>query len=180
MRFLHYWAFSYPFKPLSLLLNIVYMAYQTIAYKAKKTQKNGDTMEENQMANPEEQQAPVQEVQEEVMEDDDSLPFPRARIVRIMKEEIGNSKQVRSEVKDAMNIWLGNLLKRISREMGNTQFGSVGIADFQRATKPYDMITDIVKDQERLMLSVQKLNADSEHIGRELTRFFEVIQGKQE
>ncbi|RLG10353.1 hypothetical protein DRN73_07965, partial [Candidatus Pacearchaeota archaeon] len=64
------------------------------------------------------------------------------------------------------------------KEMGNTQFGSVGIADFQRATKPYDMITDIVKDEERLKLSVQKLNADAEHIITEFNRFFEVIKGK--
>lgn len=142
-------------------------------------------MEENQTPKPE-NQMPSQEVEqtpepvEGVEEDDDSLPFPRARIVRIIKEEIGNTKQLRSEVKDAINIWLGTLLKRLAREMGNTQFGSVGIADFQRATKPYDMISDIVKDQERLMLAVQKLNADADHIGRELGRFFEVIRGKQE
>jgi hypothetical protein len=112
-------------------------------------------------------------------QDDDSLPFPRARVVRIVKTEIGGAKQVRSEVKDAINLWLGNLLKRVAREMGNTQFGSVGIADFQRATKPYDMISDIIKDQERLMISVQKLNADADHIGRELSRFFNVLQGTQ-
>ena len=130
--------------------------------------------EENQVQ--EEQAAQVETPEEE---DDDSLPFPRARIVNIMKAEIGGAKQIRSEVKEAMNIWLGTLLKRIANEMANTQFGSVGIADFQRATKPYDMISDIVKDQERLMLSVQKLNADAEHIGRELERFFRVIKGEQ-
>ncbi len=114
----------------------------------------------------------------EETEEDDSLPFPRARIVKLMKEQIGTEKQIRSEVKEAINIWLGELLKKISKEMGNTQFGSVGIADFQRATKPYDMITDIVKDEERLKLSVQKLNADAEHIITEFNRFFEVIKGK--
>jgi hypothetical protein len=122
---------------------------------------------------------PVVEGSEVEQEDDDSLPFPRARVVRIVKEEIGHSKQIRSEVKEAINIWLGTLLKRLAREMGSTQFGSVGIADFQRATKPYDMIADIVKDQERLILSVQKLNADADHLGRELQRFFDVIKGGQ-
>ena len=133
--------------------------------------------EENQNQNQPENVEPVEEQITE--DDDDSLPFPRARIVRIIKEEIGNSKQIRSEVKDAINLWLGTLLKRIANEMGNTQFGSVGIADFQRATKPYDMISDIVKDHERLMLSVQKLNADADHIGRELSGFFDVLQGNQ-
>jgi len=139
--------------------------------------------EENQMQNaPVEQPAPVAEpMTEEAMDeqDDESLPFPRARVVRIIKSEIGNSKQLRSEVKDAINLWLGNLLKRIAREMGDTQFGSVGLADFNRATKPYDMIADLVKDQERLMLACQKLNADSDHINREMARFFNALKGEQ-
>jgi hypothetical protein len=136
--------------------------------------------EENQIQQPENMAENVSETEEVLEEeDDDSLPFPRARVVRIVKTEIGGAKQVRSEVKDAINLWLGNLLKSVAKEMGNTQFGSVGIADFQRATKPYDMISDIVKDQERLMLSIQKLNADANHIGRELSRFFNVLQGTQ-
>ncbi len=117
-----------------------------------------------------------EEIEQE--EEDDSLPFPRARIVKLMKEQIGSDKQIRSEVKEAVNIWLGELLKKISQEMGNTQFGSVGVADFQRATKPYDMLADILKDEERIKLSVDKLRSDADHIIREFDRFFEVVRGK--
>lgn len=120
-----------------------------------------------------EKKAPVDE------EDDDSLPFPRARIVNIMRQDIPDGKQIRSEVKEAMNIWLGGLLKRLSREMGATQFGSVGIADFQRATKPYDMITDIVKDEERLVAGLEKIRLDAESVQRELDRFFAAVKGSK-
>jgi len=113
-------------------------------------------------------------------EDDEQLPFPRARVVKIMREAIGNQKQIRSEVKDAMNIWLGTTLKRIAREMGNSPYGSVGIADFQRATKPYDTIEEIVKDEERLLVTVNKLKLDSDHIIRELERFFSTLKVKKE
>ncbi len=115
----------------------------------------------------------------ENLDEDNGLPFPRARVVNIIKNEIGRDKQIRSEVKEAINIWLGDLLKRIAREMGDTQYASIGIADFQRATKPYDMINDIVKDEERLILSTEKLKSDSDHISRELKRFFEVITGEK-
>lgn len=111
-------------------------------------------------------------------EDDGSAPFPRARIVSIMKSEI-KDRQIRSEVKEAMNIWLGALLKRVSKEMGKTQYGSIGIADFQRATKPYDMMEDIVKDEERLMVSLDKLKLDSDAILREMKRFFSVVKGTE-
>jgi len=118
----------------------------------------------------------AEEVPVEVTPEGEVLPFPRARVVSIMRGEI-KDKIIRSEVKEAMNLWLGDLLKRMAKEMSNTQYGSVGIADFQRATKPYDVIEDIVKDEQRLLLSCEKLRADSDHLIRELRRFFTVLKG---
>ena len=112
-------------------------------------------------------------------EEDESLPFPTARVVRILRSEI-KDKQIRGEVKSAMNIWLGDLLKKIAKEMSNTQYATVGIADFQRATKAYDMIEDIVKDEERLITSTEKLKQDADHIQREMQRFFETIKVKKD
>lgn len=122
-------------------------------------------------------QAPVAA---EESEDEAGLPFPRARIVNLVRESIGNTKQIRSEVKDAINIWLGTLLKRLAREMGNTQYGSIGMADFQRATKPFDMIDDIVKDEQRLISSLDKLRLDSDFLIREMQRFFATLKGRQQ
>ena len=127
---------------------------------------------------PEEVEEPAEE-SEETNEEDNGLPFPRARVVSIMRNEIGKAKQIRSEVKEAVNIWLGNLLRKISKEMGNTQYGSVGIADFQRATKPYDLIEDIIKDEERLLISLEKIKADSDHVIREMKRFFATLKGRE-
>lgn len=112
-------------------------------------------------------------------EEDDTLPFPNARVVRIIRKVIGNEKQIRSEVKREMNIWLGELLKKLSKEMANTQYGSVSLADFKRATKPYDQIKDILKDEERLLLSLEKIKLDSEHIIREMNRFFESLKNNE-
>jgi len=111
-------------------------------------------------------------------EEDELSPFPRARVVRLMREKI-KDKIIRSEVKDAMNMWLGDITRKIAKEMSATQYASVSLADFQRATKPYDMIEDIVKDEQRLLLSVQKLKEDSDHIIRELNRFFTVLKGRK-
>jgi len=111
-------------------------------------------------------------------EEDDLSPFPKARVVRLMREKI-KDKIIRSEVKDAMNMWLGDITRKIAKEMSATQYASVSLADFQRATKPYDMIEDIVKDEQRLLLSVQKLKEDSDHIIRELNRFFTVLKGRK-
>ena len=111
-------------------------------------------------------------------EEDARFPFPKARVVKIIKEEIGGSKQIRSEVKDEINIWLGKLLRKLAREMGTTQYGSVGIADFHRAVRPYDIMEDLLKDEERLLTSIQKLKLDAEYIIREMERFFSSVKGR--
>ncbi len=111
-------------------------------------------------------------------EEDESLPFPTARIVKLMREGLHSGKQIRSEVKEAINIWMGNLLKKLANEMNNTQLGSVGMADFLRATKPYDMVDDIVKDRERLMLCMEKIKQDADQTKRDMGRFFKNLTGK--
>ncbi len=135
----------------------------------------------------EELEQPVEQSTEEIQaepvesaEEDDSLPFPTARVVRLMKEEMKSGKQIRGEVKGAINLWLGNLLKRVAREMDATQYGSIGMADFMRATKPYDMIEDILKDRERLVLSLEKIKVDADQTKRDMGRFFENLTGKKQ
>ncbi len=134
-----------------------------------------------QAAPVEQPQMPVAPIADATDEEDDSgLPFPRARIVNLMKAQIGGAKQIRSEVKESMNLWMGELLQKLSLEMSKTQFGSVGMADFNRATKPYDMITDIVKDERRLIVSLEKLKLDADQLIREMQRFFANLKGEKQ
>ncbi|UCD03978.1 MAG: hypothetical protein JSW73_05610 [Candidatus Woesearchaeota archaeon] len=135
--------------------------------------------EQNLEEKPKELEENIAEEACEEEEDDDTLPFPNARVVKIMRKTIGTDKQIRSSVKKEMNLWLGDLLKRISKEMGNTQYGSVSLADFKRATKPYDQIEDILKDEERLLLSLEKIRMDSDHVIREMQRFFESLKNNE-
>ena len=112
-------------------------------------------------------------------DEDDSLPFPRARVVNLMRGHITEGKQIRSEVKDALNVWLGNLLGKVAKEMNKSPYGSIGIADFQRAVNPYDQISNLVKDEKRLHVSLEKLKADADQIQRDMRRFFDQIKGSE-
>jgi len=126
-----------------------------------------------------EEKGMTEELRKEDMheEDDGSLPFPRARVVNLMRQHITEGKQIRSEVKDALNAWLGNLLAKVAREMNNSPYGSIGIADFQRATNPYDQISNLVRDEERLHISLEKLKVDADQIQRDMNQFFDKIKG---
>jgi len=119
---------------------------------------------------------PVEEQIDE-NEDDESMPFPRARVVRLLRASITEGKQIRSEVKDSMNLWLGNIVAKVAQEMDNSPYGSIGLADFQRATGPFDQIANLVKDEERLYLSLEKLKVDADQVQRDMRRFFDQIKG---
>jgi len=113
-------------------------------------------------------------------EEDESMPFPNARVVRLLREEIQSGKQIRGEVKVAVNEWLGSTLRRVSREMDGSPYGSICLADFNRATRPFDMINHLVKDRDRLMLAVDKLIADADQIKRDIQRFYTGLTGKEQ
>jgi len=121
---------------------------------------------------------PEEEQQTEETEDE-SLPFPRARVVRLMRASITEGKQIRAEVKDSLNLWLGNLVAKVAKEMDNSPYGSIGLADFQRATAPFDQIANLVKDEERLHLSLEKLKVDADQVQRDMRRFFDQIKGEE-
>jgi len=121
------------------------------------------------------------EADEDINEElDNSLAFPTARVVRILRQEIRSGKQIRSEVKSAANDWLGGALRKVARDMDRSPYGSIGLADFQRAIKPFEMINHLVKDQERIMLAIEKLKHDADQIKRDLQRFYTNLTGEEQ
>ena len=122
----------------------------------------------------------MSEVTEEISDvEDERLAFPTARVVRILRQEIRSGKQIRSEVKCAANDWMGSALRRVAREMDKSPYGSIGLADFNRAVRPFEMIDHLVKDQERIMLAIEKLKHDADQIKRDLLRFYSNLTGEE-
>jgi len=64
--------------------------------------------------------------------------------------------------------------------MDGSPYGSICLADFSRATRPFDMINHLVKDKDRLMLAIDKLIADADQIKRDLQRFYTNLTGKEQ
>ena len=55
----------------------------------------------------------IEETSEEIMEEDEKLPFAKAEVVRLMKENLDDDKMIRERVKVEMNIFLGEVLKNV-------------------------------------------------------------------
>jgi len=105
--------------------------------------------------NPQEANTPVNaEVEGEEIDDESSnLPFPNARVVKIIKSNLKSEHQLKREVKEGANILLGEILSDISQTMDQEQFYTLSVEHFNMAARKYRE----VYLQEKRMLKMKKL-----------------------
>ena len=104
-------------------------------------------------------------------EEDESLPFPMATVVRQVKKRT-HSKMISSKVKVAMNEFLGDVVSSVANEMGKTRYSMVEMDDFHRATKPYTYARELEKEKERVVSELERMREDLESLIREFERKF--------
>ena len=61
--------------------------------------------------------APETTGDEEGTIEESKLPFPRATVVNMMRQYLDDGKQIKGQVKDEMNIWLGKMVERLTKKM---------------------------------------------------------------
>jgi len=105
-------------------------------------------------------------------EEDAGLPFPTAPIVRIMRKNLDSDKMIRSEVKKAMNEWLGDICSKVTRRMNQSDYTMVSMIDFKNAIEPYENVVDIDIERERIIASMEKIKADCDSLKRDVERKF--------
>ncbi|MCS7109233.1 MAG: hypothetical protein NZ903_00335 [Candidatus Micrarchaeota archaeon] len=102
---------------------------------------------------------------EEILpEEDERLPFPTARVVRILKENMTKPHQIRAEVKIAANEFLGEILKDIAKEMDKEEVFTLSTEHFNKAIKKYKMIEYQQKRIERIKKLLEKQKAEIEEL----------------
>jgi hypothetical protein len=93
---------------------------------------------------------------------DEKLPFPTARVVRILKENMKKEHQIRSEVKMAANILAGEMLKDIARQMDEEEYFTLSTEHFNKAAKKYREVDLQLKRIENIKKMLEKQKADME------------------
>ncbi|MEM2974061.1 MAG: NFYB/HAP3 family transcription factor subunit [Candidatus Micrarchaeia archaeon] len=101
-------------------------------------------------------------------EEEEKLPFPTARIVRIMKEHMTKPHQIRAEVKVAVNEFLGDILKDVAQEMDKEEVFTLGTEHFNKAVKKYKMIEYQQKRIDRIKKLLEKQRAEIDEVVTEI------------
>jgi hypothetical protein len=115
-----------------------------------------------------EQAATGAEGEELAPEMDEKLPFPTARVVRIMKESFAKEHQIRAEVKVATNEFLGEILKDIAQEMDKEEVFTLTTEHFNKAVKKYKMIVYQQKRIDRIKKLLEKQRAEIDEVVSEI------------
>ena len=101
-------------------------------------------------------------------EEEEKLPFPTARVVRIIKENMTKPHQIRAEVKVAANEFLGGVLKDIAREMDKEEVFTLNPEHFNKAIKKYKMIEYQQKRIDRIKKLLEKQRAEIDEVVAEI------------
>ena len=109
---------------------------------------------------------------EELDVDDEKLPFPNARVVRLMRESLDPNKQIKSIVKKEMNIFLGDIVKTICKKMNDFDYSYVDYGMFKQAIETFENIKTIELEKIRLIKSLDKIKADCDVVIDDIDRKF--------
>ena len=103
----------------------------------------------------------ILEQNEEYMdEDEEKLPFAKAEIVRLMKENLDDDKMIRERVKVEMNKFLGDVLKNVCKQLNDYPYTTIEYEMLKESTYPYTNIERINQEKERILLHLEAIKAD--------------------
>ena len=96
--------------------------------------------------------------QEYVEEDGEELPFAKAEVVRLMKQNLDDDKMIRERVKVEMNKFLGEVLKDVCKKLNEYPYTTIEYEMLKESIYPYTNIERINQEKERILLHLEAIN----------------------
>ena len=96
------------------------------------------------------------------------LPFPNARVVKIIKENLKREHQVKRDVKVGANELLGQILSDIAQSMDNEEYFTLSVEHFNKAAGKYREIHLNQKRILRIKKVLEKQRAELDEIIAEI------------
>ena len=113
----------------------------------------------------------ILEQNEEYMdEDEEKLPFAKAEVVRLMKENLDDDKMIRERVKVEMNKFLGDVLKNVCKQLNDYPYTTIEYEMLKESTYPYTNIERINQEKERILLHLEAIKADCNALAMDVQR----------
>ena len=123
----------------------------------------------------------IEEVTEEfVDENEEKLPFAKAEVVRLMKQNLDDDKMIRERVKVEMNIFLGEVLKNVCKQLNEYPYTTIEYEMLKESTYPYTNITRINQEKERILLHLEAIKADCNALAMDVQKTLKLKDDNKE
>ena len=119
------------------------------------------------------------EIENNTIEEID-LPFAKAEVVRLMKENLDDDKMIRERVKVEMNLFLGRVLKQVCDQLNSYPYTSVEYDMLKECLYPYENITRINQEKERILLHLDAIKADCDALSSDVKRTLKIKDTPEE
>ena len=90
----------------------------------------------------------------------EDLPFARAEILRLMKENLSEDKQIRERVKVEMNKFLYSILADVSKELDKYPYTTIDYEMLRECIYPYTNIKNINQEKMRILAHLNAIKSD--------------------
>ena len=122
-----------------------------------------------------------EQIVESVIEDEEEdLPFAKAEVVRLMKQNLDDDKMIRERVKVEMNKFLGDVLKTVCKQLNDYPYTTVEYEMLKESTYAYTNITRINQEKERILLHLEAIKADCDALSMDVKRTMKLKDVQEE
>ena len=109
--------------------------------------------------------------EEEIEEtEEEYLPFAKAEVVRLMKQNLDDDKMIRERVKVEMNKFLGDILKQVCEQLNEYPYTTIEYEMLKESTYPYTNIKRNKQKKERILLHLNAIKADCDALAMDVQK----------
>ena len=103
-------------------------------------------------------------------EEEENLPFAKAEVVRLMKQNLDDDKMIRERVKVEMNKFLGDIIKQVCEQLNDYPYTTIEYEMLKESTYPYTNIKRINQEKERILLHLNAIKADCDALAMDVQK----------
>lgn len=106
----------------------------------------------------------------EIDEEGESLPFAKAEVVRLMKQNLDRDKMIRERVKVEMNKFLGEVLVKVCEQLNEYPYTTIEYEMLKESIYPYQNIERINEEKKRILMHLHAIKADCDALSMDVKK----------
>ena len=101
---------------------------------------------------------------------EEKLPFAKAVIIRLMKENLSPERHIKERVKVEMNNFLYGIIVDVCHELEKYQYATIDYEMFKECIYPYTNIKQINQERMRILMHLNAIKSDCDALAMDVEK----------